>query len=167
MLPLVDPDVRSSNPKFDALWNDLCNNKLNPDGTSKLDSKAQREHDSLSEVCFRCVLLPIYEMISGSIAHLSVLGMILRRACEKQTCLCTFFFRTTANATYRICERRGLKQRRETSSNLVCKICPIGLILYLKRFVEYDIPVAKSLCSYIAVARTCRSSCYTTGRPNT
>lgn len=51
MLPLVDPEVRSSNPKFDALYNDLCNNKLNADGTTKLDAKAQREHDSLSEVC--------------------------------------------------------------------------------------------------------------------
>jgi hypothetical protein len=53
MLPPIDPDIRSSNPKFDALYNDLCNNKLNPDGTTKLDAKAQRERDTLSEVRIR------------------------------------------------------------------------------------------------------------------
>jgi hypothetical protein len=50
MLPPIDSDVRSSNPKFDALYNDLCNNKLYPDATTKLDAKAQRERDTLSEV---------------------------------------------------------------------------------------------------------------------
>lgn len=51
MLPPVDQDIRTANPKFDALYNDLCNNKLNPDGSTKLDSKAQRERDTLNEVC--------------------------------------------------------------------------------------------------------------------
>ena len=50
MLPPIDPDVRASNPKFDAMYNNLCNHKLNPDGTTKLDAKAQRERDTLSEV---------------------------------------------------------------------------------------------------------------------
>lgn len=50
MLPPVDPVVLSANPKFDALFNDLCKNKLNPDGSSRLDTKAQREHNTLSEV---------------------------------------------------------------------------------------------------------------------
>lgn len=50
MLPLVDTNVLLSNPKFEALYNDLCTNKLNKDGTSKLDVKAQREHDALQQV---------------------------------------------------------------------------------------------------------------------
>ncbi|KAK3696138.1 hypothetical protein LTR37_018109 [Vermiconidia calcicola] len=49
MLPPVEKAVNSSNPKFEALYNDLCNNKLNIDGTSKLDAKAQKERDGLSE----------------------------------------------------------------------------------------------------------------------
>lgn len=51
MLPPVDPATLSTNPKFNALYQDLYNNKLNADGTSKLDAKAQRERDGLGEVC--------------------------------------------------------------------------------------------------------------------
>lgn len=50
MLPPVDQEIRTANSKFDALYNDLCSNKLNPDGSTKIDAKAQRERDSLSEV---------------------------------------------------------------------------------------------------------------------
>ena len=50
MLPPLSPTVPSSNPKFGALYQDLCNNKLNSDGSTKLDAKAQRERDTLSEV---------------------------------------------------------------------------------------------------------------------
>lgn len=50
MLPPVDPLVLSANPKFNALYSDLCNNKLNRDGTSKLEPKAQRDHDTVEEV---------------------------------------------------------------------------------------------------------------------
>ncbi|KAK3696035.1 hypothetical protein LTR37_018177 [Vermiconidia calcicola] len=49
MLPPVESAVNSSNPKFEALYNDLCKNKLNTDGTTKLDAKAQKERDGLSE----------------------------------------------------------------------------------------------------------------------
>ena len=51
MLPPIDQEIRTANPKFDALYNDLCNNKLNPDGSTKLETKALRERDSLSDVC--------------------------------------------------------------------------------------------------------------------
>ena len=51
MLPPVDTSMLSSNPKFNALYNDLCTNKLNSDGTSKLEAKAQRERDAFKEVC--------------------------------------------------------------------------------------------------------------------
>lgn len=50
MLPPVDPLILSTNPKFSALYSDLCNNKLNRDGTSKLDAKAQRDHNTVKEV---------------------------------------------------------------------------------------------------------------------
>lgn len=50
MLPPIDPAILSANPKFNALYSDLCNNKLNADGTSQLDAKAQRDHDALSQV---------------------------------------------------------------------------------------------------------------------
>lgn len=59
MLPPVDQNIRSANPKFDALYNDLCNNKLNPDGTTKLDAKAQRERDMLNQVGIRISILPM------------------------------------------------------------------------------------------------------------
>jgi len=52
MLPPVDPAVLSANPRFNALYTDLCNNKLDPDGASRYDAKAQKEHDELSKV--RC-----------------------------------------------------------------------------------------------------------------
>jgi hypothetical protein len=51
MLPPIDQEIRATNPKFDALYNDLCNNKLNADGSTNLDAKAQRERDILTEVC--------------------------------------------------------------------------------------------------------------------
>jgi hypothetical protein len=50
MFPPVEPDIAASNPKFDALYRDLCTNKLNPDGTTKVDAKAQKERDALAEV---------------------------------------------------------------------------------------------------------------------
>ena len=50
MLPPVDTRVLATNPKFEALYNDLCTNRLNQDGTSKLDAKAQKEHDTLQNV---------------------------------------------------------------------------------------------------------------------
>lgn len=46
MLPPVDPEVLSANPQFDALYRDLCSNKLEEDGTTKIDAKAQKERDA-------------------------------------------------------------------------------------------------------------------------
>lgn len=50
MLPPVDADVTSSNPKFDALYRDLCANKLHSDGSSKLDAKAAKDRQGHDEV---------------------------------------------------------------------------------------------------------------------
>jgi hypothetical protein len=50
MLPPVDPIIVASNPKFEALYRDLTTNKLNKDGSSRLDVKAQKERDTLREV---------------------------------------------------------------------------------------------------------------------
>lgn len=53
MLPPVDATVLSNNPKFHALYDDLCTGKLNPDGTSKiLDAKVLKEREVFAEVCF-------------------------------------------------------------------------------------------------------------------
>ncbi|KAM3415813.1 hypothetical protein BST61_g9322 [Cercospora zeina] len=46
MLPLVESNV---DPKFDALYRDLCSNKLNADGTTKVDLKVQKERDTFDE----------------------------------------------------------------------------------------------------------------------
>ncbi|KAF2723979.1 hypothetical protein K431DRAFT_282244 [Polychaeton citri CBS 116435] len=45
MLPPVTPAVLKANPRFEALYRDLCNNKLNKDGTTKLNEKAQKDCD--------------------------------------------------------------------------------------------------------------------------
>lgn len=50
MLPPVDPSVLSANPKFEALYRDLCANKLNPDGSSTFDQKTQKERDVFATV---------------------------------------------------------------------------------------------------------------------
>lgn len=47
MLPPIQPEILSANPKFDALYRDLCTNKLEHDGTTRLDAKAQKEHDAM------------------------------------------------------------------------------------------------------------------------
>lgn len=83
MLPPVDQDIRTANPKFDALYNDLCNNKLNPDGSTKLDAKAQRERDTLNEVC------RIYssEIISrNSSPFILIIGLMEMRSYLKDMC---------------------------------------------------------------------------------
>ncbi|KAF2212361.1 hypothetical protein CERZMDRAFT_97637 [Cercospora zeae-maydis SCOH1-5] len=43
MLPLAESNV---DPKFDALYRDLCSNKLNANGTTKVDLKLQKERDT-------------------------------------------------------------------------------------------------------------------------
>ncbi len=50
MLPPVDASVLVANPKFEVLYRDLCANKLNENGTSKLDINAQKERDVLRHV---------------------------------------------------------------------------------------------------------------------
>ncbi|EME49094.1 hypothetical protein DOTSEDRAFT_49423 [Dothistroma septosporum NZE10] len=47
MLPPVQPEILSANPKFNALYRDLCVHKLNSDCTTKLDAKAHKEHDAM------------------------------------------------------------------------------------------------------------------------
>lgn len=49
-LPPIDPEVLSTHPKFDALYRDLCTNKLNPDGSTAVDEKAQKERDVFYQV---------------------------------------------------------------------------------------------------------------------
>lgn len=49
MLPPVDPEILSANPQFDALYRDLCSNKVEEDGTTKIDAKAQKERDAFKE----------------------------------------------------------------------------------------------------------------------
>jgi len=50
MLPPVEPTTLAANPKFAALYHDLCTNKLNEDGTSRLDPKALKEQQAFGEV---------------------------------------------------------------------------------------------------------------------
>ncbi|KAI7321637.1 hypothetical protein KC367_g1192 [Hortaea werneckii] len=49
MLPLADTTILGANPKFAALYRDLSSNKLNADGTSKLDAKALKEHEAFEK----------------------------------------------------------------------------------------------------------------------
>ena len=50
MLPPIDTNTSTALPKFDALYCDLCANKLNADGSSKLDAKALKERQVFDEV---------------------------------------------------------------------------------------------------------------------
>jgi hypothetical protein len=51
MLPAVDSAVLAANPRFEALYRDLCTNKLNEDGSSRLDAKSLRDRQGVEEVC--------------------------------------------------------------------------------------------------------------------
>jgi len=50
MLPPVDSTTLSANPRFETLYRDLCANKLNPDGSTVLDDKVQKERDVFATV---------------------------------------------------------------------------------------------------------------------
>jgi hypothetical protein len=50
MLLAVNKEVLDGNPKFEALYRDLCNNKLQVDGTTKPDGAAQKDRDAFNEV---------------------------------------------------------------------------------------------------------------------
>lgn len=50
-LPPINPAILTANPKFSALYQDLLDNKLNPDGTTKiLDPKVLKERADFAEV---------------------------------------------------------------------------------------------------------------------
>ena len=71
MLPPIDAAVLAANPKFDALYRDLCTNKLEQEGTTKLDAKSQREHDSLQDQVSRSQLDGYRrELLCNSLQHL-------------------------------------------------------------------------------------------------
>lgn len=50
MLPAVGNDVLSANPNFEALYRNLCVNKLNANATTKVDPKVQKERNAFDEV---------------------------------------------------------------------------------------------------------------------
>lgn len=51
MASFVDSEILSANPKFQALHRDVLINKLDSDGTTRLDVKAQKELDTSRQVC--------------------------------------------------------------------------------------------------------------------
>ncbi|TKA75433.1 hypothetical protein B0A55_04880 [Friedmanniomyces simplex] len=53
MLPPVESNVLVANPKFEALYHNLCANKLDENGPTKLDVKAQKEREALQEKLYR------------------------------------------------------------------------------------------------------------------
>lgn len=56
MLPPVEPEIATANPKFDALYRDLCSNKISDDGTSKIvDVNVQKERDAFDEVPYLAI----------------------------------------------------------------------------------------------------------------
>lgn len=50
MLPPMDTTLLAANPKLETLYRDLCANRLNEDGSSRLDAKAVKERQALDEV---------------------------------------------------------------------------------------------------------------------
>lgn len=78
MLPPVDLTALSTNPRFETLYRDLCTNKLNPDGSSVLDDKVQKERDIFATVSGKC---------SAGIAHAIMLFLALYSP-TLQTCAC-------------------------------------------------------------------------------
>lgn len=74
MIAPLDPVLTTSHPKFEALYRDLCTNKVNSDATSKLDPKAQKERDSLSEV--RAILFDNSHKVVASIISCSPISTL-------------------------------------------------------------------------------------------
>lgn len=60
MLPPIAPTVLERNPKFKVLYDDISQNKLNPDASTK-DEKKQRLIDQAREVCkfSLCIRTPV------------------------------------------------------------------------------------------------------------
>ena len=48
-LPIA-PVTLSAYPKFGALYQDLCANRVNEDGTSKVDARALKEQEAFAKV---------------------------------------------------------------------------------------------------------------------
>lgn len=75
MLPPVDPDTLENNPKFDALFRDLCTNKLDDDGATKLDAKTQQERDAFSEQLRKArVAVAKQNLIKSYLQHVAYKG---------------------------------------------------------------------------------------------
>ena len=60
MLPPVNSSILAEHPKFDALYRDLCDNKLHADGSSQLDLDEIKERKALQEVSHHAAALRIY-----------------------------------------------------------------------------------------------------------
>lgn len=66
MLPPIDDTVLRANPDFCKIYKTLTTVKLNPDGTSTLDARQQKERDAVRTVCFVDYMAPIYIFSSPS-----------------------------------------------------------------------------------------------------
>ena len=68
MLPPADAALLASQPKFEALYRDLCCNKLNRNGTSKPDARTLKEREALqdevSELVCTVKILLLLEVLS-------------------------------------------------------------------------------------------------------
>jgi hypothetical protein len=55
MLPPINPAVLERNPRFRALYQDLSNSRLNPDGSSRLikQQRAQAEVEKVRKMALR------------------------------------------------------------------------------------------------------------------
>ena len=74
---MLDPTVERSHPKFEALFRDLCVNKLNADGSSRPSDDIRLDRDLQRKVCRLMV------------SNWRCQGVATRRALEKSQYLCT------------------------------------------------------------------------------
>ncbi|KAK5112039.1 hypothetical protein LTR62_004573 [Meristemomyces frigidus] len=89
MLPAVQSDVLAANPKFATLYKDLVTNRLQDNGASKLDAKAQQERDQLQKL--RNLVLLTAATLGGKIssADSELVNEELTRVCDNATAITT------------------------------------------------------------------------------
>lgn len=66
MLPPISPDVLARNPQFAHLYNILIEEKLNPDGSLRTDS---RDEQALEQVCSTEAIVNISLTLCRSFEH--------------------------------------------------------------------------------------------------
>lgn len=85
MLPPVESAILAAYPKFQGLYRDLCTNKLNEDGSSKLDAKALKDRQGFENVRALVIfflLINLQELYDGLLLNLQLVTYIYAMASD-------------------------------------------------------------------------------------